>query len=219
MNSKNLILSTLVKLWLVVLSFVSINSFAQRIEITPSYGFHFGTKLDYGPNYIEVEDSGQWGITLGVETFDDVMVELSYTRMNTELSIRDVDLSPSEQRLSDIAGDWILVGGTKYFPKGKIRPFAGGALGLVILSPSNENNNLISRSLDSETKFTFSFKGGVNIMFSEKIGLNIQGNLYFPVEWGGVYVGGGPGGVSGGVSTTSTTVIGGFSGGLVYRMK
>lgn len=56
-------------------------------------------------------------------------------------------------------------------------------------------------------------------MFSEKIGLNIQGNLYFPVEWGGVYVGGGPGGVSGGVSTTSTTVIGGFSGGLVYRMK
>ncbi|MBO6632133.1 MAG: hypothetical protein JJ936_11375, partial [Psychroserpens sp.] len=95
MNSKNLILSTLVKLWLVVLSFVSINSFAQRIEITPSYGFHFGTKLDYGPNYIEVEDSGQWGITLGVETFDDVMVELSYTRMNTELSIRDVDLSPS----------------------------------------------------------------------------------------------------------------------------
>ncbi|MBO6631513.1 MAG: hypothetical protein JJ936_08140, partial [Psychroserpens sp.] len=130
-----------------------------------------------------------------------------------------VDLSPSEQRLSDIAGDWILVGGTKYFPKGKIRPFAGGALGLVILSPSNENNNLISRSLDSETKFTFSFKGGVNIMFSEKIGLNIQGNLYFPVEWGGVYVGGGPGGVSGGVSTTSTTVIGGFSGGLVYRMK
>ena len=56
-------------------------------------------------------------------------------------------------------------------------------------------------------------------MFTDKIGLNLQGNLYFPVNWGGVYVGGGPGGVSGGVSASSTTVIGGFSGGLVFKIK
>ena len=55
-------------------------------------------------------------------------------------------------------------------------------------------------------------------MISEVVGINLQGNLLFPVEWGGVYVGGGTGGVSGGASVSTTTVIGGFSGGLIFRL-
>jgi hypothetical protein len=204
---------------IIMTCFFSSNLFAQTIEITPSYGYQFGTKLNYGPNYIKVSDSDQWGVTLGFETYDDLMVELSYTHQGAALNIRDIIISPTENRLADISGDWIMVGGTKYFPKGKIRPFVGSALGIVILSPSNENRNIINRSLDNETKFAFSFKGGINIMFSDKIGLNLQGNLMFPVNWGGVYVGGGSGGVSAGAGVSSTTLIGGFSGGLVYRIK
>jgi len=204
---------------IILTSFIALNSFSQTIEITPSYGYQFGSKLNYGPNYIEVADSDQWGITLGFETYDDLMVDLSYTHQGSELNIRDVILSPFEDRLADISADWIMIGGTKFFPKDKIRPFAGGALGVVILSPSNENRNLINRSLANETKFAFSFKAGVNIMFSEKLGLNLQGNLLFPVEWGGIYVGGGTGGASAGAGFSSTTVIGGFSGGLVYKIR
>jgi hypothetical protein len=204
---------------IIMTCFFSSNLFAQTIEITPSYGYQFGTKLNYGRNYIKVSDSDQWGVTLGFETYDDLMVELSYTHQGAALNIRDIIISPTENRLADISGDWIMVGGTKYFPKGKIRPFVGSALGIVILSPSNENRNIINRSLDNETKFAFLFKGGINIMFSDKIGLNLQGNLMFPVNWGGVYVGGGSGGVSAGAGVSSTTLIGGFSGGLVYRIK
>lgn len=206
-------------IFIIIISFITLNSFSQAIEITPSYGFNFGTKLNYGVNYLEVADNDQWGITLGFETYDDVMIELSYTHQGTDLIIRDIVLSPSENRLADIAADWILVGASKYFGNDKIRPFFGSALGVTILSPSNENKDLINRSLDAETKFAFSFKGGVNIMFSDRVGLNLQGNLMFPVEWGGVYVGGGPGGVSSGSSFSSTTIIGGFSGGLVFRIK
>ena len=201
-----------------IANLVVLHSFAQTIEITPSYGFQFGSKLNYGVNYLEISDSDQWGLTVGFETFDDLMIELSYTHQGTELNIRDVLLSPSENRLADISGDWIMVGGTKYFPQDKVRPFVGGALGLVILSPSNENRNIVIRNFDSETRFAFSFKGGVNIMFSENIGLNLQGNLMFPVQWGSVYVGGGPGGISTGAGFSSTTLIGGFSGGLVFRI-
>lgn len=205
---------------LIIITFFFLsNLFSQTIEITPSYGYQFGTKLNYGPNFIKLSDSDQWGVTLGFETYDDLMVELSYTHQSSELKIRDNVISPTENRLADISFDWIMVGGTRYFPQGKIRPFAGGALGLVILSPGNENRDIVNRSLDNQTKFAFSFKGGVNIMFSEKIGLNLQGNLMFPVEWGSVYVGGGSGGVSGGVAVSSTTLIGGFSGGLVFRIK
>ena len=55
-------------------------------------------------------------------------------------------------------------------------------------------------------------------MLTEVVGINLQGNLMFPVEWGGSYVSGGTGGVGGGASVSTTTVIGGFSGGLVFRL-
>ena len=197
----------------------SFNSLAQTIEITPSYEYQFGSKLNYGSNYIKIEDSDQFGITIGFEADDDVMIEASYFHFGTELSIRDVFYSPSEQKLSDLSADWILVGGAKYFPAGNLRPFLGGALGVVIFSPSEENTSLIIRPLESSTKFAFAFKGGVNIMISEQIGINLQGNLMFPVSWGGVYVGGGSGGASAGVGVSSTTIIGGFSGGLVFRIN
>lgn len=204
---------------IIVTGLFSFNSLAQTIEITPSYGYQFGSKLGYGSNYIKIEDSDQFGITIGIEADDDVMIEASYFHSGTELSIRDVFYSPSEQKLSDLSVDWILVGGAKYFPAGNLRPFLGGALGAVIFSPSNENTSIISRSLENSTKFAFAFKGGVNIMISEQIGINLQGNLMFPVSWGGVYIGGGSGGASAGVGVSSTTIIGGFTGGLVFRIN
>ena len=106
----------------------------------------------------------------------------------------------------------------RYLNDEMVKPFVGGALGLVFLSPSNENRDVVNRSLSNSTEFAFSFKAGINIMFSEVVGLNLQGNLLFPVSWGGVYVAGGPGGVGGGVSVSSTTIVGGFSGGLVFRL-
>jgi hypothetical protein len=55
-------------------------------------------------------------------------------------------------------------------------------------------------------------------MLSDRVGINLQGNLLFPVEWGGFYVGAGTGGVSSGINAGSTIVMGGFSGGLVFRL-
>ena len=200
-------------------SYFSNNSYAQIIEITPSYGYQFGSKLNYGPNYIKIDGSDQYGITIGLETFDEMMAEISYFHQGTELRIRDVFYGPSENRLADLDIDWIMVGGTKYFPSGNLRPFLGGALGMVIFSESNEDATFVNRPLDASTKFAFSFKGGVNIMFNNRVGLNLQGNLMFPVEWGGGYVGGGSGGISSGVGLSSTTLIGGFSGGLVFKIN
>jgi hypothetical protein len=73
-----------------IASLTSHNSFSQTIEITPSYGYQFGSKLGYGSNYIKIEDSEQFGITIGMEADDDLMIEASYFHYGTELSIRDV---------------------------------------------------------------------------------------------------------------------------------
>ena len=85
---------------------------------------------------------------------------------------------------------------------------------MVIISPQNVDFDFVPRGLESQTRFAFSFKGGVNIMFSDRVGLNLQGNLYVPVVWGGLYIGTGGAGVSAG----STTIMGGFSGGLVFLL-
>ena len=211
-----LINPTMKKLFISGLLFLfafSTNLNAQAIEVIPSYGYQFGTRLNYGPNYVKLEDSGQFGISLGVELQTNLMLELSYFNISSESRIRDVIVAPFETRLADINLDWFLVGATRYFKSGPLKPFAGGGLGLVVVSPSNENRDVVIGSLNSSTRFAFSFKAGINYMFSESIGINLQGNLFFPVNYGGFYIGTG----GAGISTGSTLILGGFSGGLVFR--
>ncbi len=186
---------------------------AQTYEFTPSYGYQFGTKLNYNGGYFKMQDGGQFGINLAVELQTGMMLDISYYNMNSEVKIKDVFLAPIETRLADVNLDWFFVGATRYFKPGPLKPFFGGGLGLVVISPKNENPSL-GGSFSSETRFAFSFKGGVNYMISEVIGINLQGNLFLPVNYGGFYVG--TGGV--GISTGSTLIFGGFSGGLVFRI-
>ena len=186
----------------------------SQVEITPTYGYQFGGKLNYGPNYLKVDDSGMFGITVGYEARPNYMVEVTYINMSTELRIRDRIASPSESRLSDMNVDWFMLGGTRYFGNDKVKPFFGGQLGLSVFSPSDVDRDIAPRGLDSITKFSFGFKGGVVVMFSERVGINLQGNILFPVQWGGFYIG-----TSGsGINTGTTIVMGGFSGGLVFRL-
>lgn len=202
----------------------SLTSAAQVIEITPSYGYQFGTRLNYGLGYVKAESSGQWGIAAGFELRPGLVGKISYTSMGTELRVRDIDIENNrEVRLSDLQNDWFLLGIQKYLNDGKVRPFVGSGLGLVIVSPKNENTlnctgcipqTEITPSLGSNTYFAFNFEAGANIMFTDNIGFNIQGNLFFPVNYGGFYVGTG----GAGFSTGSTQIIGGFSGGLVFRI-
>lgn len=190
----------------------------QAIEITPTYGYQLGGKLKYGSNYLKADDSGMFGITLGFEAQTDYMIEVSYLNMSTELRIRDRIASPTESRLSDLNVDWFMLGGTRYFGDDRVKPFFGGQLGVSVFSPKNVDSDIAPNGLDSITKFSFGFKGGVVVMFSERVGINLQGNLLFPVQWGGFYIGGGTGGISSGVNTGTTIVMGGFSGGLVFRL-
>lgn len=210
--------STLTGAILVLLIFTFFNGQSQTVEIIPSYGYQFGTKLNYGSNYLKATDSDQYGLWVGYGLNDDLKVGLSYTRMATELRIRDRIISPSEAMLSDLNFDWFQLGATRYFQTGSVRPFLGAGAGFVVISPQNVNRILAPLGLESTTRFAFNVKGGVNFMFSDRVGLNLQGNLFVPVTWGGLYIAGGSGGVSTGVSAGSTTVMGGFSAGLVFLL-
>ncbi len=203
-------------LLLVFIALVSCFASAQTYEITPSYGYQFGTKVDYYYGYVKAEPSAQWGISAGVEVQPNLVAKLSYVSIGTEISGRDVDfLNGNEVRVSDLQNDWFLIGAQKYLQDGKVKPFVGGGLGVAIFSPKNINRTAFPLlNLSSKTFFAFNFEAGVNIMFTDNIGFNVQGNLYFPVNYGGFYVGSG----GAGITTGSTQILGGFSGGLVFRI-
>ncbi len=198
-----------------LLVFISLFSWvvsAQTYEITPSYGYQFGSKLNYYGGYLKMQDGGQFGINLAVELQTAMMLDISYYNMKSEVRIKDIQY-PIEARLADVNLDWFFVGASRYFKAGPLKPFFGGGLGLVVISPKNENP-LLGGSFSSETRFAFSFKGGVNYMISDVIGINLQGNMFLPVNYGGFYLG--TGGV--GVTTGSTLIFGGVSAGLVFRI-
>jgi hypothetical protein len=197
---------------------------AQTYEITPSYGYQFGTRFDYGLGYLKAEPSGQWGIAVGAEVQPGMVVKLSYVSMATEGTIRDIGINNgSESRFTDFQNDWFFLGVQRYLKPGKVKPFVGGGLGMLVVSPKNAATltctgclpqEQITPNLGSNTYFAFNIEAGVNIMFSDVIGINLQGNLYLPVNYGGFYYG--TGGI--GVSTGSSQILGGFSGGLVFRI-
>ena len=114
--------------------------------------------------------------------------------------------------MTDITVDNFQVGASKYFADESelVRPFLGGGLGFSVITPQN--------GYSSKTKFSFSFKGGVNLMFSDKIGLIFKVIYIFQFNGGGVYISGGSGGANGGVSLSTTTIVGGFSSGLVFKI-
>jgi len=218
-------MKNLIKIKIVLIATLTFTSNldAQTIELTGSYGYQFGTKEDYKGGYFKLDDGGQWNAVLGYELQEDIMVEVSYTRINSPLLFKDVYVTLNQQnKLADVAQDWIMVGGNKYFTKGNLKPFLGGSVGVAVFSPNNEDfklinsalNNFLALDFDNQVRFAFSFKGGVNIMISDNVGINLQGNLMFPVDWAGVYLGTG----GAGVSVDGTTLVGGFSGGLVFRL-
>lgn len=198
--------------------FFAASGYGQGIEITPTYGYQFGAKLNYGSNYLKMKDGDMFGISLGYEAGPEVVFEISYLNIGSELRIRDRIASPTESRLSDLNSDWFLIGGTRYFGNDRVKPFLGGQMGLSVFSPKNVDRDIAPNGLDSITKFSIAFKGGVVVMFSERVGLILQGHLLMPIQWGGFYVGAGTGGISTGINTGTTIVMGGFSGGLVFRL-
>ncbi len=187
-----------------------------QVEITASYGYQFGTKLNYFGGYVKAQGSGQFGISAGMEFSPGMIAKLSYVSMGTELRGRDIEFTNNiEQVISDLQNDWFFLGVQRYFQDGPVKPFAGAGLGLVVVSPKNINRQEFPNlNLGSGTYFAFNFEAGVNFMFTDNIGLNVQGNLYLPINYGGFVVG--TGGF--GISTGSTQIVGGFSGGLVFRI-
>lgn len=197
----------------------------QRSEFEPhlrvnGYAFYaFDDKVDSyysSTNYFKGKIKGgfQWGGGLEYMIAPSQGVEISYLRLDTEAPLEYFNNSIKFTTF-DVATNYIMLGGNRYFPTGgKVEPYAGAQLGVAIFNVKNPD----SGNSDNATKFAWSIKAGLNIWASEKVGLKLQTGLISAVQaaGGGLYFG--PGGIGGGINTYSTFYQFYIGGGLSFDL-
>jgi opacity protein-like surface antigen len=161
----------------------------------------------------------QWGGGLEMLVAPNKGIELKYLRQD---AVGHMDYYNgtggigSTQNDFDLAINYILLGGTNYFKLNeKVEPFAGGGIGMAIISVENPTLNIED---PTKEKFAWNIKLGTNVWISEKVALKLQAELVSPVQsfGGGFYVG--TGGAGAGVTGVSTFYQFTFGGGLVFNV-
>ena len=66
------------------------NTIAQKIEITPFAGYMFAGKLNTVNGELNIKNGGNYGLIADIRVEEELMVELMYNRLDTELEIKDL---------------------------------------------------------------------------------------------------------------------------------
>lgn len=180
---------------------------AQKLEITPQYGYQLGAKYNYYRGYVKLDDSDQYGVTVGVNAGDDITLEFMWAQQNSKVSVKDYIGYPIETELSDIKVDHYQIGAIYMFDDDQLRPFVGLSGGWSTWNPEDVR-------MYTNTTFTFGITGGMKYFFTDHIGIRLQSQLLLPAAWGGVYVGGG----GSGVYASGTIAQLNFSAGLIIGL-
>ncbi len=191
----------------ILLILFSSSGHAQKIEITPQYGYQIGSKYNFYGGYIKLTDSDQYGFTVSIPVNSDVQAEFFWVQQNAAVKVRDIIEYPESTELTEVRVNHYQFAAVHTFGyKNEVVPFFGMSAGWSTFNPKEKIYN-------STTKFTLGLTGGVKYFFSDHIGFRLQTQLLMPIDWGGVYYSSGGGS---GVSVGGTLLQLNFSGGLIF---
>lgn len=145
---------------------------AQKVEITPQFGYRFGGSMnDYwtGQTY-DFNDSESYGLTVNytLGLMGDTQLDFSWSRQDTSMDV--FNLGSYDE--FDMTIDQWQAGGLKQWHEDEtVRPFLLGSLGATHFSPEGSE-------LSSVTRFAFALGGGVKILPGRHVGVRFQGKLY-----------------------------------------
>ena len=142
---------------------------AADFEVTPLLGYTFGGHFENSENgnSLDLAEGESFGVILGLRDKSKAggaFYEILYSHQSTYLKGEDTIFSDNHRFDLDI--DTLHLGG-RYGTEGKtFNPYVAAGVGVSHFSPERG---------DSETKFSFSLAGGVNIPLSKHIGLRFEG--------------------------------------------
>lgn len=205
------------KLIVIVLFALSPQVHSQIIEyldIIPTFGYHFGGRARFYEGDFKIEDNASYGITLSAPVEWGIKGEFSWSRSDSKGRFIPYRTGYEPDEL-EMASNYFLLGVMKEFSEGPFKPLGGIHLGLGWFDSKD------SRYYDV-FRFSVGLAGGLEYMFTDRIGIRAQGRFLIPISFSGagMYCGIGTGGSSCGVSTGGwgTILQGDISGGLVIRL-
>ncbi len=148
---------------------------AKSFQISPFVGYRFGggfDRVDYDDDFsdlidVEIDDGGVFGVVFDARLSEGLFLELWASRQQTELG-EDAGLFLPPEALFDIDVDYYHAGLIYEWTPGQVRPFFGFSAGATRFIPDGPG-------LDELIRPSFSFGGGVKVMFSEAVGLRLEG--------------------------------------------
>jgi hypothetical protein len=189
---------------------------AQRsVEISPLIGYTFSgeaNNLYYNGRIagLDLKDAMSFGATVGFSVGDMVQGELSYTHIDTR-AVRYAGNSRAES--FDIGIEYYQLGAVKEFGQNpSLLPFAKFSLGA---------NRYWDKAKVFDSRWFFSGVIGVGVKkyLSDRVGIKLYSNLNLPMQFNGVGLWFGTGGVDSGVSFNVPLVHWDLGAGLVFKLE
>jgi hypothetical protein len=157
----------------------------------------------------------------------DHRIELSWSMMPTTAEFNAYKFGGMysyDSWAGDAAVHYFLIGSHSEYHVGEsVVLFGGVSLGATWLAPDNirytDGSNYGQLvGVDDMVRFAMGVTGGMKIMFSDRVGIRLQGRLLMPTYFAGVgfYVGTGGSGLS--MNAGSVMFQGDFQGGLVFSL-
>jgi len=210
------------KIILTLVLFAGISSLAaaQNIRFNAYSAYVFDDNVDsyYDPyNYYNGTLNGglQWGGSLEFMVNPTKGVELKYLRRDVTAPMEYYKDGGVKNKNFELAMNYILLGGSNYFQTGgKVEPYAGGSIGMCILTIKNAE----ATSDNTATKFAWGLKIGTNIWASKKVGIKLQADLTSVTQSAGGSFYFGTGGTGAGIAAYSTVYQWGLGGGLTFKL-
>ncbi len=187
-----------------------------KFELAPMVGFQFGGHVNFYEGEFRIQDGMNYGGYANVLISQNHRIEFGYSMMSTTASFRPYGtfLGDYNSWDGDVNVNYFLIGSHSEMPVSeKVILFGGASLGVSYMSVK-------ASGMEDVWRFAIGIGAGMKVMFTDRVGIRLQGRLLMPMYFAGVgfYAGVGTGGASSGLSLNTGSVIfqGDFQGGLVF---
>ncbi len=149
----------------------------SRIELTPFAGYRLAGDFNAPSSEsiirlgAEVDASAVYGLTLSVPLNEHWRFEVTANHQKTSLTVDEGFLTP-DVTLGDIDLTMVHAGFALEWGDGQVKPFLLASLGVTRLDPKFDE-------LASEDRASGSVGGGVKVLFSDQLGLRLEGRGYW----------------------------------------
>ena len=161
----------------ILLTFTLSSTFAQfkrqQFEIAPFAGYLFTGNVQTLDGELVIENSFDYGAALDIRISDDLLIELLYNRMDTEVGLRQEFYNITDY-LFDMSVEYFQGGVQVETETGQFRPFVAFTIGATYFNPKDRNYN-------SDWKFSFTAGGGIKYYFTDNLGVRLQWRFLVPI--------------------------------------